>query len=100
MSFTASDSEFAAPGFRTVNPGDVFGLAHVSYSVSATTSNGLDRLAFLNVSLTELNGNDIPVTIANGSIRVGPAIPEPSALIQGGTAILIGLGALGWRLRR
>ena len=35
--FTASDAEFAAPGFRTVNPGEAFGLADVSYAVSSTT---------------------------------------------------------------
>ncbi len=99
--FTASDSEFAAPGFRTVSPGETFGLAHVSYSISATTPNGVDTLAFLNASLTELDGiTNIPVTIANGSIRVGAAtIPEPSTLVQAGTAVLIGLGAACRRRR-
>jgi hypothetical protein len=99
MLFTASDSEFASPGFRTVNPGDVFGLAHVSYSISSTTPNGIDTISFSNVSLTDINGNAIPVSISNGVIAVGMAIPEPSALIQGATAALIGLGASWWRLR-
>ena len=40
--FTASDSEFASPGFRTLNPGDMFGLAHVSYSVGASTPPGTE----------------------------------------------------------
>ena len=92
--FTAADSEFASPGFQTVNPGETFGLAHVSYTVSPTTSNGLDTIAFSNVLLTELNGADIPVTSSNGSIRVG-AIPEPSTLIQAATALLFGLAQSG-----
>ncbi|MGC8643782.1 MAG: hypothetical protein ACP5XB_28310 [Isosphaeraceae bacterium] len=29
-SFTGLDTEFASPGYRPVNPGDTFGLAHVS----------------------------------------------------------------------
>jgi hypothetical protein len=95
--FTASDSEFASPGFRTVSPGDVFGLAHVSYSVGATTSGGVDAIAFPVVSLTELDGTVIPVTTSNGSITV-LSIPEPSTLIQAGSAVLIGLGAV-WRRR-
>ena len=99
--FTASDSEFAAPGFRVVMPGQSFGLANVSFSISATTPNGLDTLSFLNVSLTDINGADIPVTTSNGSIQVGPAvIPEPSTLIQATTALLIGLGVAWWRRRR
>src|SRR5262245_24543429 len=48
--FTASDSEFALPGFRTLNPGDSFGLAHVSFAISPASPGGtatipLDRLA-------------------------------------------------------
>jgi hypothetical protein len=99
--FTASDSEFASPGFRVVMPGQSFGLANVSFSVGATTPNGLDTMSFLNVSLTDINGADIPVTSSNGSIRVGPAvIPEPSTLIQATTALLIGLGVAWCRKRR
>jgi hypothetical protein len=93
--FTASDSEFAAPGFRTVNPGDVFGLAHVSYSVSATTANGIDSLTITvgpTTSLSDENGNPLPFTITNGSISVG-VVPEPWALTQAMIATgLIGLG--------
>jgi hypothetical protein len=101
MMFTASDSEFAAPGFRTLNPGDVFGLAHVSFTVDSTTSNGLDTITFLNASLTDVAGADISVTGVSGSIRVGTAtIPEPSALIPGATAAVIGFGALWWRQRK
>jgi hypothetical protein len=97
MMFTASDSEFASPGFRVVMPGQTFGLANVSYSVSATSPAGFDALTFLNVSLTDINGNDIPVAMSNGSIGI---IPEPSTLIQATTAVLFGVGVGWWRKRR
>jgi hypothetical protein len=99
--FTASDSEFAAPGFRTVNPGDTFGLAHVSFSVSATTAGGTDAIVLdsLATSLSDINGNSIPLSgLVNGSISTS-SIPEPSALFQAATAALVGLGAYSW-LRR
>jgi hypothetical protein len=97
--FTASDSEFSAPGFRTVNPGDVFGLAHVSYSVSSTTTNGTDSILIAGgptTSLSDENGNSLPFAVTNGLIAVGTAIPEPWALTQATIAATIGLG-LWWR---
>jgi hypothetical protein len=104
MQFTASDFETASPFFRTLNPGDKFGLAHVSYTVSSTTPNGTDTIAISSgpaTSLTDINGNSIPFTISNGSIRVGAVVvPEPSAWIQAATAAVIGLGAFQWSQRR
>ena len=98
--FTVSDSDGGSPFFQTVNPGDSFGLANVSYTVSPTFS-GTDTItiASLNVgtSLSDINGNAIPFTAMNGSIST-TAIPEPSTLIQAATAVLIGLGAV-WRRR-
>jgi hypothetical protein len=102
--FTASDSEFAAPGFRTINPGDVFGLGHVSFAVDSSTPNGVDSIVISSgaaTSLSDENGNAIPFSIQNGSIQVGPSIiPEPAALTQGTTAALVGLGAFWWQRRR
>jgi hypothetical protein len=97
--FTASDAEFAAPGFRTVNPGDTFGLAHVSFTVSPTAPLGTDTINFVSsaTSLSDNNGNSIPFSLVSGSISV---VPEPSALIEAGTAALIGLGAFWWRRGR
>ena len=99
--FTVADSDGGSPFFQTVNPGDSFGLANVSYTVSPTFS-GTDTItiASLNVgtSLSDINGNAIPFTAINGSIST-TAIPEPSTLIQAATAVLIGLGAV-WRRRR
>jgi hypothetical protein len=104
-SFTAADAEFASPFFRTVNPGDIFGLAQVSYSVSPTVGNGRDTLT---VSLIpnagdfffyDANGNGIPAGVSSsGSFTVGSAIPEPWAITQAATAAIIGLG-LVWRRR-
>jgi len=100
--FTGVDLEFASPGFRTVNPGDTFGLAHVSYAVSSSTPNGIDTITIAPSPasfLTDLAGNQISFAIANGSIAVGTVVPEPWALTQASTAVLIGLG-LVWRRRR
>jgi hypothetical protein len=96
MQFTASDSEFAAPGFRLIGPGQSFGLAHVSYSIAADSRNGTDTISFLNVSLTDQNGMTFMPRESNGLISV---IPEPSTLVPAATAVLIGLGVL-WHRRR
>ncbi len=100
-SFVATDSEFASPGYRTVNPGQTFGLAHVSYTVSSSTPNGIDAITIApppDSVLTMLDGTPIPFGIVNGSIAVGVVIPEPWALTQAVTAVVIGLG-LAWRRR-
>jgi voltage-gated potassium channel Kch len=97
MGFTVADADGASPFFQTVSPGDTFGLANVSYMVSPTfTGRDTITIASLNVgtSLSDINGNPIPFTAVNGSI-----VPEPSALIQAATALLIGLGVV-WRRQR
>ena len=99
--FAVGDADGAAPFFQTVNPGDAFGLASVSYTVSSSFS-GSDTItiASLNVgtSLSDIDGNAIPFTAMNGSISAS-AIPEPSTLMQAATTALIGLG-VSWRCRR
>jgi hypothetical protein len=99
--FTASDSEFAAPGFRTVSPGETFGLAHVSYAVSPTSPGGTDTLAFGSpaTSLSDINGLAIPFSISNGSITVA-IVPEPATLTLGATAAIVGLGSFWWCRRK
>ncbi len=98
--FTASDAEFGLLGFRTVNPGDTFGLAHVSFTVSPTNAVGTeDTIAIASgtaTSLSDQNGNAIPFAISNGSI--GP-VGEPAALTEAASAALIGLGSFWWRRR-
>src|SRR5262249_55646734 len=92
--FTASDSEFAAPDFRRVNPGDVFGLAHVTFAISPSSTGGTDTIMFVfpGTSLSDINGNAIPFTTAT--------IPEPAALTEAATAALLGLGSFWWHRRR
>jgi len=102
IQFTGADTEFALPGFRTVNPSDTFSLAHVSYAVSSSTPNGIDTITIApspTSLLTMVDGTPISFGITNGSIAVGTVVPEPWALTQASTAVLIGLG-LVWRRRR
>ena len=97
--FTVADADGTSPFFQTVNPGDHFGLANVSYTVSPTFS-GTETIAItsLNVgtAMSDIDGNLIPFTVTNGSISTS-AVPEPSTLFQAATAVLIGLAAGGGR---
>jgi hypothetical protein len=104
-SFTSNDAGDVVngyPGYQVVNPGETYGLAHVDYTAS-TTSIGLDTISInsINVgtSLSDDNGDGIAFAPVNGTLIIGSGVPEPSALIQGATALLIGLGALGCRRR-
>ncbi|MGB2611672.1 MAG: hypothetical protein WBC80_22085 [Isosphaeraceae bacterium] len=100
--FTGADTEFALPGFRIVNPGDTYGLADVSYAVSSSTPNGIDSITIApspESLLTMVDGTPISFGITNGSIAVGTVVPEPWALTQASTAVLIGLGLVWWRRR-
>jgi hypothetical protein len=100
--FTGADADFASPYYRIVNPGQTFGLAHVSYAVSSSTPNGVDSITIApppNTLLTMLDGTPISFGITNGSIAVGTVVPEPWALTQASTAVLIGLGLVWWRRR-
>jgi hypothetical protein len=92
------------PGYTTVNPGDTFGLAHVSYTVSSTAAPGSsDSITFVlannATSLSDPNQGAIPFTAMNGSFTLAGAIPEPSTWMQGTIAVLMGLGAFCWRRR-
>jgi len=98
--FTGADAEFASPYYRTVNPGQTFGLAHVSYAVSSSTPSGTIAILPSPTSLlTDLAGTPISFGITSGSIAVGTVVPEPWALTQASTAVLIGLGLVWWRRR-
>jgi hypothetical protein len=77
-------------GAQTINPGDVFGLVDVQYSVAANATPGASgTLAFgPDTSLADASGNNVVFTAQNGSITISSstAIPEPS------TAILLAVG--------
>ncbi len=101
-SFSAFDIELASPGYQTVDLGKTFGLAHVSYTVSSSTPIGIDTITIAPPPTSVLSdpfGNPISFGISNGTIAVGVAIPEPWALTQAGTAVLVGLG-LAWKRRQ
>jgi hypothetical protein len=90
--FTASDTDQTAPGFTTLNPGDVFGLAHVSYEVASGTSAGAVTVSLVpdGTSLSDVTGSGIVFTPVGGSITINASTPEPSSL----TMIGIGTAAL------
>ncbi|MFO0890236.1 MAG: hypothetical protein U0790_13985 [Isosphaeraceae bacterium] len=97
--FSALDIEFAGPGFRTVGPGETFGLAHVSFSVDPGAAAGVYSLVIspsTDSLLTDVTGNLVPFEVVNGSIIVVAEIPEPWSLTQGGISLAISI----WLLRR
>ncbi len=100
MDFVAGDTDMTAPGFVTLNPGDVLGLAHVSFAVAAgTPPGGIDvMLVGANTGLNDVTGAPVPAGTADGTVTVA-AVPEPSALALGsvGGALLL---AFGRRRRR
>ena len=93
-SFLASDSEFNPPDFfRAINPGDVFGLAHVFYSVDGTAPLG-DRILHIGAmtQVADANLQSLPFTPVDGTLSVRlRGVPEPSAMALvclGGITIL------------
>ena len=69
--FTGIDAEFEPPGFRTLAEGETFGLAHVSYSVDASSPAGTDTLTISPASLLlDQSGAPNAFGIINGSITV------------------------------
>src|SRR5262249_38129783 len=83
--FSASDLDLTPPGFVTLNPGDVFGLAHVSYTVAPGAPGGDVAVSLVpeGPSLSDNNGDAIPSTPQNGTIPLphSQAVPEPPALV-------------------
>lgn len=98
--FSASDFDLTAPGSVTVNPGDVFGLAHVTYSVDPKAPGGpvIVSLVPAGTSLSDDIGDPIAITTLDGTIRIPPAVPEPPSLVLTGLGSI--LFALGCQWRR
>lgn len=68
-SFIASDSEFASPGYRLVNPGQEFGLMNVTYTVSASAPSRVYSLAVDTSGTTSFSdefGKSIPISVQGG----------------------------------
>ena len=56
--FSASDSEFASPGYAQVDANSIFAIAHVSFLVHATAVDGDRGLIFGGgTSLSDVNGD-------------------------------------------
>jgi hypothetical protein len=99
--FTASDLDATPPGFRNLNPGDVVGLAHVSFSVNPATPLGpvIVTIVPANTLVADVTGAPIPFTPVNGTITIVPttvSTPEPSSL----ALAAIGAGGLLFAFRR
>lgn len=95
---TASD--LANTGSALVSPGGSFGLGRVFYSIAPGTAAGPVSVSFAGngTSLSDTNGDAIPITTRGGTITVpsASAAPEPSqiaaltafGLVLGGSLIL------------
>jgi hypothetical protein len=88
--FVASDADFTAPYFVTLNTGNEYGLAHVTYSVAQGTPTGsiTVSLASSGTSLSDINGDPITFTTSNGIIGV---VPEPASIVS----LLLGVALIG-----
>jgi hypothetical protein len=96
--FLASDAEFAPAGFRTVSPGQTFGLAHVFYTVDSATLPGVGSLTFgPGTSVSDGVLQPLPFDTLDGTFTV-VGVPEPSSLLL--TASGLGLALLARRGRR
>ncbi|MGO9919556.1 MAG: PEP-CTERM sorting domain-containing protein [Isosphaeraceae bacterium] len=88
---TAND--LANSGGTTLTPGEIFGLAHISFAVAAGTPDGMVPVSLIGypdaTSLSDDQGNPLAFTIVNGEINV---IPEPSSLVLLLTAAVAGVG--------
>ncbi|MGO8898024.1 MAG: PEP-CTERM sorting domain-containing protein, partial [Isosphaeraceae bacterium] len=103
-SFTGSDTEFTFPSIM-VNPGNVFGLGLISYSVGPSAPGGDVPISFISsgTSLSDASGTGIDLTTDDraGVIHIaGSAVPEPSSLVLIASAIGMMLLSRGYQQAR
>jgi hypothetical protein len=93
------DFDVSSVGFREIDPGQTFGLVHVTYSVAAGAAPGTGSLTFgPDTSLSDPTGANITdFSVQAGSFTVtSTSIPEPSSLIL---LAVGGVSVLFWRAR-
>jgi hypothetical protein len=82
---TLDASDLAAVSFTVVNPGGSFGLGEVSFDVASNAPAQNAPVDFTTsasfTSVSDQNGNIIPLQFSNGQITITPAatVPEPSS---------------------
>jgi hypothetical protein len=96
IDLTVSDTSATVPGYKTLNPGDIFGLAHVTYAVAGNAPIGPVTVSIVpaGTSLSDDSANAIAFTPANGTITIS-SVPEPSPLLL---ALVTAAGVLSTRL--
>ncbi len=93
------DFDVSSVGFREIDPGQTFGLVHVTYSVAAGAAPGMGSLTFgPDTSLSDPTGANITdFSVQAGSFTVtSTSVPEPSSLIL---LAVGGVSVLFWRAR-
>lgn len=95
--FVVSDLANGPIAFQTINPGDLFGLVHVLYSVDSNAQAWRQNLTIENIgvgtSLADEIGNGVPFATLDGTFTV-TSVPEVSA----GLMVLLVAGlAIVWR---
>ncbi len=103
--FIVSDSSATPPFFVSLNPGDLYGLEHVTYAVAPGASPGPVTVSILGIGSTtqilDVTGNLISFTPTNGTITVvATAVPEPSSFFLSTTALIIGASLAFFARRR
>jgi hypothetical protein len=92
-----------SPGYTTLNPGDVYALGLVSYTISPSATPGsIDTIGFVaaTTGLTDnslSSPNAIPSTTMSGSITIASSVPEPSTWVMAMIAIAVGQVVFGAR---
>ncbi len=80
IDFVAGDVSMTAPGSVTLNPGDILGLIHVTFSAAAGLVPGaVVPVALGETSLSDGNGDPVAFSAVGGTITM-TTVPERSSL--------------------
>lgn len=92
---TTLDTVATGGTFTSIGPGQVVGLANISFSVASGATAGNIAISIVSFSATEPNGtmlsdpnsNAVAFTTQNGQIHINGSVPEPASIWM----LLIGL---------